>query len=166
WSRAPCSATCWPITCDSRSGFPAGRAMVRLESRTYERWPMKRPNRPAGCGNYGPPPLSRRELLRRAGMGFGALALTGLLLEDGLLCAADDTPVLAGKVDGKAKSVIFLFMGGGPSQVDTWDPKPELAKLNGQDVPESIAKDVPRIARAPLRNLYASPYKFTPSGQS
>jgi hypothetical protein len=57
-------------------------------------------------------------------------------------------------------------MGGGPSQVDTWDPKPELAKLRGKDVPESIAKDVPRIARSPLKNLFPSPYRFTPQGQS
>ena len=41
-------------------------------------------------------------------------------------------------------------MGGGPSQVDTFDPKPVLATLDGQDVPESIARDVPRIARSPL----------------
>src|SRR5206468_2646687 len=67
---------------------------------------------------------------------------------------------------GKARSVIFLFMGGGPSQVDTWDPKPLLARLDGQDVPESIGRDVPRIARAPLTNLLASPYRFARYGQS
>ncbi|GIW82291.1 MAG: sulfatase [Gemmatales bacterium] len=55
---------------------------------------------------------------------------------------------------------------GGPSQVDTFDPKPLLARLNGKDVPESIAKDIPRIARAPLTNLYASPYQFKRHGQS
>ena len=60
-----------------------------------------------------------------------------------------------------ADQVIFLFMGGGPSQVDTWDPKPLLQRLDGQDVPESIGRDVPRIARAPLNNLFASPYRFT-----
>ncbi|MFN4261893.1 MAG: DUF1501 domain-containing protein [Gemmataceae bacterium] len=117
------------------------------------------------CHNFGAPLLSRRELLWRAGLGFGSLALADLLLDDGVLTAASGTteqPHFA----GKARSVIFLFMGGGPSQVDTWDPKPELRQLNGKDVPESIAKDVPRIARAPLRNLYASPYQFTPMGQS
>jgi hypothetical protein len=68
--------------------------------------------------------------------------------------------------NSRAKSVIFLFMGGGPSQVDTWDPKPELAGLHGKDVPPSIARDIPRIARAPLNNLLASPYKFARHGES
>jgi hypothetical protein len=108
-------------------------------------------------------------MLQRAGMGFGMLALTSLLLDDRVLAAGpqregDDGLHLP--VTGRARSVIFLFMGGGPSQVDTWDPKPELRRLNGQDVPESIADNVPRIARAPLTNLFASPYRFTRMGQS
>jgi hypothetical protein len=120
-----------------------------------------------GCGRYGPPILGRRELLRRAGLGFGSLALASLMHDDGLLAAAEpDGPALSPLPNGRAKSVIFLFMGGGPSQVDTFDPKPELARLQGQDVPESIAGGIPRIARSPLRNLYASPYKFAPHGQS
>ncbi len=61
--------------------------------------------------------------------------------------------------------MIFLFMSGAPSQVDTWDPKPELARLSGQDVPQSIARNVPRIKRAGLRNLMASPWKFTAHGE-
>jgi hypothetical protein len=127
---------------------------------------MKRTTPGHDCGNGGAPVFSRRELLRRAGLGFGTLALTALLAEEQRLVAADGTLVGAPNFRGKAKSVILLFMGGGPSQVDTWDPKPELAKLNGQDVPESIAKGVPRIARSPLKNLFASPYRFTPHGQS
>jgi hypothetical protein len=123
-----------------------------------------------GCGNFGPPVLSRRELLQRAGLGFGTLALASLLLDDGLLAADEPRPSgddgLGLRPTGQARSVIFLFMGGGPSQVDTWDPKPELARLNGQNVPESIARGVPRIARSPLTNLYASPYRFRPYGQS
>ena len=109
---------------------------------------------------------SRREMLRRAGLGLGTLGLVGLLADEGRLCAEDGSPIDPKKLDGKAKSVILLFMGGGPSQVDTFDPKPELAKLNGKDVPPSIARDIPRIARAPLANLYASPYRFIPHGQS
>src|SRR5437762_5414325 len=110
--------------------------------------------------------MNRREMLRRSALGFGSLALTGLMLEDGLFAAETD-PVPSGpNFAGKARSVIFLFMGGGPSQVDTWDPKPELTRLNRQNVPESIARGVPRIARAPLTNLYASPYRFTRYGQS
>src|SRR5262245_34637420 len=121
------------------------------------------------CGNYGPPVLTRRELLRRAGLGFGSLALAHLLLEDGLLSAEPTAARGSGlglRPTGRARSVIFLFMGGGPSQVDTWDPKPLLARLNGQNVPESIGRGVPRIARAPLTNLYASPYRFRPHGPS
>jgi hypothetical protein len=115
--------------------------------------------------------LSRRDMLRRSCLGFGSLALTALLAEEGRLFAqTDDGPgegtLIGKKLDGKAKSVIFLFMGGGPSHVDTWDPKPELTKLDKQDVPESIAKNVPRIARSPLKGLFASPYKFIKHGQS
>jgi hypothetical protein len=57
-------------------------------------------------------------------------------------------------------------MGGGPSQVDTFDPKPELAKLDGKEVPASIARDIPKIARSPLTGLFASRYKFAKHGGS
>jgi hypothetical protein len=112
------------------------------------------------CHNYGPPILTRREMLARAGAGFGTLALLSLLRDDGVI--ADEAPHFT----PRAKQVIFLFMGGGPSQVDTFDPKPELTKLHGQAVPESIAAEVPRVARARLQNLYASPYKFAKQGKS
>jgi hypothetical protein len=119
------------------------------------------------CGNFGDPLLSRREMLQRAGMGFGSLALAWLLAEDQRLSAADGSShPPAPHFTPRAKSVIFLFMGGGPSQVDTWDPKPELVKLNGKDVPESIAKDIPKIARSPLNNLFGSPFKFDKHGDS
>src|SRR5947209_749543 len=117
------------------------------------------------CGNYGAPLLTRREMLQRAGLGFGALALTTLLAEENRLVAADGTPIRPLNPEGPAKSVIFLFMGGGPSHVDTWDPKPELVKLDRKDVPASIAREVPRIARSPLRGLFASPYRFMRRGQ-
>src|SRR5262249_3949752 len=91
------------------------------------------------CGNFGPPILTPREMLQRAGMGFGSLALAYLMLEDGLVSAdepaADNGAGLRLRPTGKARSIIFLFMGGGPSQVDTWDPKPLLARLDGQNVP-------------------------------
>jgi hypothetical protein len=104
-------------------------------------------------------PLTRREMLRRAGAGFGSLALAGLLSEE---VRASDPPHFR----PRAKSVIFLFMGGGPSQVDTFDPKPLLRELHGKAVPESIARDIPRIARAPLENLLGSPYAFARHGRS
>src|SRR5262245_37921061 len=85
---------------------------------------------------------SRRDFLRRTGGGFGLLALAGLLGEQGLLGAAtaDDERRLNPLAPRpphfatKAKSVIWLFMNGGPSQVDTWDYKPELAKHDGEEL--------------------------------
>jgi hypothetical protein len=110
---------------------------------------------------------SRRDTLR-GGIGFGAMALLGLLSKDKLLYGATGQPIATGGTNfaPTAKQVVFLFMGGGPSQVDTFDPKPELSKLNGGDVPESIAKNVPRIKRGgSLRNLMASPFKFDRYGE-
>jgi hypothetical protein len=84
---------------------------------------------------------SRRELLRRAGMGFGSLALAGLLDQQGLtepraaISENNATLRLAGREPhfaAKAKSVIWILQSGGPSQVDTWDYKPELQKRDGQ----------------------------------
>src|ERR1700730_8640385 len=83
---------------------------------------------------------SRRAFLRRAGGGFGMLALAGLLGKEGLLEAAEEDrslhPLAPRKphFPAKAKSVIWLFMNGGPSQVDTWDYKPELIKQNGKEL--------------------------------
>ena len=72
--------------------------------------------------------MTRREMLRTMGAGFGAAGLAGTL------SAANPTNPLAPKAShfpGKAKHVIFLFLNGGPSQVDTFDPKPLLQKYNG-----------------------------------
>jgi hypothetical protein len=111
--------------------------------------------------------ISRRDILR-SGLGLGATALASLLAKDGLLYAGTGESVaLKGPhFKPRAKRVIYLFMSGGPSQVDTFDPKPTLSKLDGADVPESIAKNIPRIKRAGLKNLMASPFKFEKYGQS
>src|SRR5690242_17147574 len=81
---------------------------------------------------------SRRDFLRRAGNGCGLLALAGLLQQNGQLDAAIDTsnPLAPRQphFPAKAKSVIWLFMNGGPSQVDTWDYKPELIKRDGTEL--------------------------------
>jgi len=105
-------------------------------------------------------------MLRQSGLGLGTLALSLLLAEQQELHADDEGRIDPASLKGHAKSVILLFMGGGPSQVDTFDPKPELTKLDGKDVPDSIAKGIPRIARAPLVGLAASPYKFKKYGKS
>ena len=80
---------------------------------------------------------SRRHFLRTAGCGFGSIALAALLAEEGKLTAGDSADPLAPKKPhfaAKAKNVIFLFMDGGPSQVDTFDPKPRLEKEHGQPI--------------------------------
>ena len=115
-----------------------------------------------------PQAMGRRQFLKASGLGLGTLALTALLAEEGRLCEAEGGRIEPARLalPGKARSVILLFMGGGPSQVDTFDPKPELARLQGQDVPGSIAALVPKIARQRLNNLAASPYAFRPQGES
>jgi hypothetical protein len=120
----------------------------------------------SGCGNYGSPSMTRREMLRRSAAGFGALALTSLLGEEGRLFASEGHQQFPLKPNGRAKSVILLHMGGGPSHVDTWDPKPSLAKFQGRDVPESIASKVPMNKRLRLKNIYPCPFEFKQYGQS
>jgi uncharacterized protein (DUF1501 family) len=83
--------------------------------------------------------LSRREVLRRAGLGFGSWALLDLLRRDGLVAAGEPGAVPRPPGTGRAKHVIFLFMQGGPSHIDTFDPKPLLSKLHGQPLPPSAS---------------------------
>src|SRR5437879_904966 len=93
--------------------------------------------------------LTRRQLLHRAGGGFGLIGLAGLLQEEGLLERAargDDSDVKAlaqspmaprpTHFPGRAKRVIWMFINGGPSQVDTWDYKPALARWHGKSIKE------------------------------
>src|SRR5690349_17254785 len=93
-----------------------------------------------GMSHHAPRPddlfLTRREMLCRCGMGMGALAFSSLLTETAR--AAETVRPLAPKVPhfpAKAQRVIHLFMNGGPSQVDTFDPKPALAKFAGKPLP-------------------------------
>lgn len=103
---------------------------------------------------------SRRSFLRRAGGGFGMLALADLLSEHGAfsLPAAGAVPRPA-----KASRAVFFFMNGGPSQVDTFDPKPALTKYNGQAY-TGEAK-VGSNGR-PIGHLMQSPFEFTNHGKS
>jgi hypothetical protein len=85
---------------------------------------------------------NRRDWLLRAGGGFGAVALSALLQREG---ASGESKVSAlaarpGHLPAKAKSVIFLFMDGGPSHLDTFDPKPKVNDLAGQPLPASIER--------------------------
>jgi hypothetical protein len=76
---------------------------------------------------------SRRELLRRSGAGFGLVALAGTLARAGGLAGAGGSPGLRTHFPPRARRVIFLFMNGGPSHVDTFDPKPALKTHEGQE---------------------------------
>lgn len=110
------------------------------------------------------PHLSRREMLCRAANGFGGLALAAMLSEDRARAnqrLTDPMKVRPPHFSPKAKSVIFLFMDGGPSQVDTFDPKPRLRDQDGQMLPlqESVA------ARNPNKLLWGSPFEFKKYGQ-
>ena len=97
--------------------------------------------RPRCPGPFGTPPASRRDFLRTAGNGFGMLALSSLLQTE-LRAAAPLNPLAphVGHFPAKAKRCIFLFMTGGPSQMDLYDPKPVLNKLDGQPLPPSFGK--------------------------
>jgi hypothetical protein len=128
--------------------------------------------------------LTRRELLNRCGMGFGALALGGLLSEGspsllgqsargaaipekatlGLVppgaSAVNPLAPKAPQFPGRAKRVVHLFMNGGPSHVDTFDPKPLLTRHNGKPVPSNLPTE--RKTGAAM----ASPFKFQKYGRS
>ena len=108
---------------------------------------------------------SRRELLRRTGSGFGLLALTDLLAGE---TQAELVPDRAARPNAvrqphhlpRAKRVIFLYMPGGPSHVDLFDPKPRLAKESGQPLPFKK----PKLERTKTGNLLPSPWKFSRHG--
>ncbi|HMF12490.1 MAG TPA: DUF1501 domain-containing protein [Gemmataceae bacterium] len=111
---------------------------------------------------------TRRDFILQAGGGFGALALSWLLARDGYGSEKPPSNPLAAKQphhDAKAKSVIFMFMVGGPSQVDLFDPKPELAKWHGKPLPESFGKPVSQFTKGDTP-LLASTRKFAKHGKS
>ncbi|WP_202921900.1 DUF1501 domain-containing protein [Anatilimnocola aggregata] len=107
-------------------------------------------------------PVSRRQMLQRSAAGFGYLALSSLLAGDQPVSAAIPLAPKSPHFPARAKRIIFLFMKGGPSQVDTFDPKPLLQEKDGQPVP--FAK--PRVQFAPTGNLLKSPWKFQKYGES
>src|SRR3954452_19361526 len=116
----------------------------------------------------GPRPIgmSRRALLKNAACGFGYLAFAGLASQ---AAAAERNPLAAKPphLPARARRVIFMFMHGGPSQVDTFDYKPALAKYSGQPAPfvdASTAADAPRKKKTPL--LRETPWKFAQHGES
>jgi hypothetical protein len=111
------------------------------------------------CGRFFPPPLTRRDMLLRCANGFGAVALASLLAEEGQSAVVPSPHFRA-----RARNVIFLYMDGGPSQVDTFDYKPLLEKYHGRD-PHSIFKVEPTQFNN-VGKVMASPWKFRKRGQS
>ena len=111
-------------------------------------------------------PTTRREMLRHCSAGFGMFALAGLFGEqaqaEAVKKAAGPLAPKAPMFAPKAKRVIFIFMHGGPSQVDTFDPKPLLTRDNGK--PYSGPR--PRVVFAQTGNLLRSPWEFKKYGQS
>ena len=87
------------------------------------------------------PGLSRREFLSRSAHGVGAMALWHLLARDGLAAPGAQAATFP-NFPPKAKRVIFIFMAGGPSHLDLFDPKPGMAALHGQPMPESLTPNV------------------------
>ncbi len=119
--------------------------------------------------------LSRRALLRRCGAGFGLLGLAQLLDDENVLASSSSSFDVANALTSpmtprpahfttKAKRVIWLFMNGGQSQVDTWDYKPELKKREGQNL-DGFDRFTGFFANA-VGGLMPSPFAFSPRGQS
>ena len=110
---------------------------------------------------------SRREFLEQAGLGFGGLAASCLLAQDAD-AAVSQNPLAAkpAPLQAKAKSVIFLFMHGGPSHLDTFDPKPLLQQYDGQPVPESFRNLDFQFTKMDKVPLLGTPRKFARHGES
>jgi uncharacterized protein (DUF1501 family) len=118
---------------------------------------------------------TRRWFFKNCGVGLGSVALASLL--KGQAFAAPQTAARAAQADNplapkrphfapKAKRVIYLFQAGAPSQLDLFDYKPELAKYNGQPVPQELVKGINYAFIRPDAGLYASEFKFAKHGQS
>ncbi len=109
-----------------------------------------------------PPALwTRRQWLARSGMGFAMLGLAGLLQEEQARAAANPLAPRPPHFRARAKRVIHIFANGGPSHVDTWDPKPALNKYAGKMLPVPNLRTERKTGAA-----FPSPFKFKKYGQS
>ncbi|MBM3801096.1 MAG: DUF1501 domain-containing protein [Acidimicrobiia bacterium] len=116
---------------------------------------------------------TRRSFLGRCSAGLGSVALWHLLADEGRARAGESPASRERPLDPrhphfrpKAKNVIFLFMDGGPSHIDLFDPKPEMKKWDGQALPDSMVKDLKLAFIKPTAKVWPSPRRFKPSGQS
>lgn len=112
-------------------------------------------------------PISRRECLQASGLGIGTLALGGLLANPaGLSARPNSTSTHSGPhFAPRAKRIIHLFMNGGPSQIDTFDPKHNLKALDGKPLPKSVKDTLQLTQRKRVGNIFASPFKFKQHGE-
>lgn len=116
--------------------------------------------------------LTRRHFLRDSGVGIGKIALAGLLTDafrPGMASAAEAAGPLTsrdGHFPGTAKRVIHLFMAGAPSQIEMFDPKPELTRLEGKPLPPSVIGDQRYAFIRPDANVLGPRFKFARHGQS
>ncbi|MCA9006388.1 MAG: DUF1501 domain-containing protein, partial [Planctomycetaceae bacterium] len=115
--------------------------------------------------------LKRRHFLQSSACGLGSIALQQLLSEESVaetstVNAVDPLAVKTPHFKPRAKNVIFIFMSGGPSQMDLFDPKPKLQKLHGQPVPESFLKGINDSLIKSTAQVMASPRTFQKYGQS
>src|SRR5881392_2909679 len=113
------------------------------------------------CHRFIPRPLTRRQMLARCANGFGAVALTALLGDRAFAADSPMSPRPSHAIP-KCKNVIFLYMDGGPSQMDTFDPKPLLTKEHGQ--PFKMKMEPTQFNQNGL--TLGSPWKFRQYGQS
>jgi hypothetical protein len=109
-------------------------------------------------------PISRRRALRTFANGFGMLGLAAMLAEEAKAnpIPSDPLAVKPPQFPARARRVIFLFMSGGPSHVDTFDPKPMLDRENGKPLPF----EMPHLVRTKTGNLLRSPFQFRKHGES
>src|SRR5579872_3522775 len=111
---------------------------------------------------------SRRSFLEQCAGGIGIVALAQLMESEGRAAPTDVNPLAVKKphFPPTAKNVIFMFMEGGPSQLDLFDPKPELEKWNGKSLPPEMTKDLRLAFTKPNAAVLASPRVFKPYGES
>src|SRR5436853_3762155 len=110
--------------------------------------------------------MNRRNFFTRTGSGLAGIALAQMLHEDGLLAAADPLAPKQPHHPPTAKSIIWLFMEGGPSHVDLFDPKPKLQELAGQPLPESMRPKFTAMSGTAKNGLMPSKRTFKQYGQS
>jgi hypothetical protein len=107
-------------------------------------------------------PLTRRAMLRRCSLGFGSIALAGLLAERGYGALTNEVHSVGPQFPPRARRVIFCYMSGGFSHVDSFDPKPELTRRHGQPMPVPVKPTMFNNNG----NIMGSPWSFAKRGQS